>query len=78
MPSSQYQSSHDFYTYVQNDKPGLVIPIPRSKDYKSFSKNERIHNWIEQNLKFVMNNKHSTVEGEDVAVWLLRHLYLYS
>ena len=43
------------FTYVGNDKPGIVIPIPQSKDYKNFSKNEKKHNWIEQILQFVMN-----------------------
>lgn len=64
------------FTYTGNDKPGIVIPIPRSKDYNSFSKSERKYNWIEQIMQFVINKKHCTVDGEDVAVWLLRHLYL--
>ena len=63
------------FTYVGNNKPGLVVPIPKSKDYVSFNKNERRYKWIEQVFQFMMKNKNCTIEESDVAIWLLRHIH---
>ena len=63
------------FTHVGNDKPGLVVPIPKSKNNVSFNKNQKRHKWLEQIFQFMIESKNSTIVESDVAEWLLCHLH---
>ena len=54
-----------------NDRPGLLVPIPKAKTYETFDKMERRNKWLENSLLFL--NKDN--KEDDTHYWLLKHLY---
>ena len=56
-----------------NDKPGILIPIPRAKNYTTFDKNERQQHWFESIISFI--DSHNNTSRDDIIYWMLKHLY---
>ena len=78
---SELVNSHRHYNrpmtfhYVGNNKPGLVVTVPKSKDYGNFNKNQRKYKWVEQIFGFLDQSTNSTLVESDAALWMIRHLY---
>ena len=55
----------------RNDRPGILIPIPRSKDLIVFQKNEKREKWMESIVEFI--TKYSCSKSDfEVSTWLLK------
>ena len=58
----------------RNGQPGLVIAIPKAKNYETYEKNERINRWIRKILEYL--KLHSDEKNSDkVCTWLLKVMY---
>ena len=60
------------FNYRGNDRPGLLIAVPKAKNYVTFDKNERTNKWLEEMMQFVK------IDGEDsdeIWYWLLKQIY---
>ena len=62
------------FTHTGNAKPGIVIPIPISKNYTTFDKNTRKYKWLESILHFIQTNV-KKADDTYVPTWLVRHVY---
>ena len=54
-----------------NDRPGLLVAIPKAKTYSTFEKMQRTENWLDQIMEF-FNNNNTT---DDNFYWILCHIY---
>ena len=54
-----------------NDRPGLLVAIPKTKNYDVFDQMERREKWLENALNFI-NSNHNI---DDTLYWLLQYVY---
>ena len=59
------------FVHRGNDRPGLLIPVPKSKNYDTFDKMQRKEKWLENALNFLNTND----DKDDTTYWLLKHVY---
>lgn len=60
---------------VGNSKPGIVVALPRSKDFTSFNKCERRFKWLETIFNFIEDHKDHSHIDKSVPTWFICHLY---
>ena len=66
------------FHHVGNNKPAILVSIPKANNYATFEKNERKQKWLESIITFVsQNNKNTNTSPSVVCSWLLRDLYKY-
>ena len=59
------------FVHRGNDRPGLLIPVPKSKNYETFDRMQRKEKWLEHALEFLNKNF-----SEDVTTyWLFKHVH---
>ena len=62
------------FVHLGNSKPGIVVAVPRSKDYDSFNKNERRFKWLETIMEYLKFHQDSTVSKESVVTWFVCYI----
>ena len=61
------------FTHLGNNRPGMLISIPVSKNYSTFDKIQRKRKWINSIIEFIIKTHlHNT--PDQVSYWLLKSL----
>ena len=71
---SLFRKSNEPMTFIHrgNDRPGLLVAIPKAKNYVTFDKNERKNKWLEEIMHFIDNEKSN---HDEIWYWLLKQIY---
>ena len=65
------------FVHVGNNKPAMLVSIPRAKNYRTYEKNERREKWLDSILKFVAKSNKDDTSPSTVCSWLLQDIHKY-
>ena len=64
------------FSHLGNGKPGLLVQIPRAKNFLTYEKNKRKEHWLEACIQFIATNTTSSSNSLDnVTAWLLKVIH---
>ena len=71
--NTTYKNVRYFIRAINNDKPGILTPIPRAKNHSTFNKNEHQQHWFEIIISFIVD--HNNMSRDYIIHWMLNNMY---